>query len=323
MAFTAKDVAKLREQTGAGMMDCKKALTATDGDMEKAAEYLREQGVSIAAKKASRIASEGVVYPVVSKDGHVGAMIEVNCESDFVAKSDAFVKLCKDIADVVMNSDMNGEDAADAVLNSEAGSEFGSVNELLAAKCAEGTVLDMVNNATAKIGEKISVRRFVKLDIQNGMVEAYDHMGGKIGVLVVVESDKNINDSEQFKTMCHDIAMHIAAFAPKYVYDEEVPADETAHEKEILTAQAMNEGKPAAVVEKMIGGRIKKFFKEVCLIDQEFAKDSSKTIRQVVDETAKAVGAKLKIVRFERFMMGEGLEKKNENFAEEIAKLQK
>lgn len=305
MAFTAKDVAKLREQTGAGMMDCKKALTATDGDMTKAAEYLREQGVNIAAKKASRIASEGAVYPMVAKDGKTGAMVEINCESDFVAKADAFVALCGQIGDIVCKSSVQ------------------TVDELLATKSPDGTVLDLINNATAKIGEKISLRRFVKISTEQGLVEAYDHMGGKIGVLVEVATNKDLNSDETFKTMCHDIAMHIAAFSPKYVYDSEVPAAETEHEKEILTAQALNEGKPAAVVEKMIGGRIKKFFKEICLIDQDFAKDSSKTIRQLVDETAKALGAEIKIVRFERFLMGEGLEKKNENFAEEIAKLQK
>ncbi|MCI9031224.1 MAG: elongation factor Ts [Clostridia bacterium] len=305
MAFTAKDVAKLREQTGAGMMDCKKALTATDGDMKKAAEYLREQGVNIAAKKASRIASEGAVFPMVAKDGKTGAMVEVNCESDFVAKADTFVALCSQIGEIVCANDVK------------------SVDELLATKCSDGTVLDLINNATAKIGEKISLRRFVKVSTQQGLVEAYDHMGGKIGVLVEVATNKDLNGNETFKTMCHDIAMHIAAFSPKYVYDSEVPAAETEHEKEILTAQALNEGKPAAVVEKMIGGRIKKFFKEICLIDQDFAKDSSKTVRQLVDETAKALGAEIKIVRFERFLMGEGLEKKNENFAEEIAKLQK
>lgn len=305
MAFTAKDVAKLREQTGAGMMDCKKALTHTDGDMDKAAEYLREQGVNIAAKKASRIASEGVVYAAVSADGKIGAMVEINCESDFVAKSDSFMDLCKQVADLVMANDVK------------------DVDQLLTVKTAEGTVLDLVNNATAKIGEKISIRRFTKNSVTSGMEEPYNHMGGKIGVLLEVETDKDVNSNEAFKTMCHDVAMHIAAFSPKYVYDEEVPAEETAHEKEILTAQALNEGKPANVVEKMIGGRIKKFYKEICLIDQDFAKDSSKTIRQLVAETAKSVGAEIKIVKFERFVMGEGLEKKNENFAEEIAKLQK
>lgn len=305
MAFTAKDVAKLREQTGAGMMDCKKALTHTDGDMDKAAEYLREQGVNIAAKKASRIASEGVVYCGVSADGQTGAMVEINCESDFVAASATFVELCKKVADLVISS------------------KAATVEELLAVKCDEGTVLDLVNNATAKIGEKISVRRFVKLASKCGMVEGYIHLGGKIGVLVEVATDKSIGNNAELRTVCHDVAMHIAAFAPKYVYDEEVPAAETEHEKEILTAQAMNEGKPASVVEKMIGGRIKKFYKEICLIDQDFAKDSTKTIRQLMEETSKKVGANVKIVRFERFLMGEGLEKKNENFAEEIAKLQK
>lgn len=305
MEITAKDVAALREQTGAGMMDCKKALVATGGDMKKAADYLREQGVNVAAKKASRIASEGAVYPAVSSDGKKSAMVEINCESDFVAKADAFVELCEQVAEIAVKSDVK------------------TLDELLAAKSKGGTVLELINGATAKIGEKISLRRFVKLDCKSGMVDAYNHLGGKIGVLVSVESDKDLSGNAVFKTLCHDIAMHIAAFSPKYVYETEVPADEIAHEKEILTAQALGEGKPAAVVEKMIGGRIKKFFKEVCLIDQEFAKDASKTIEQLVAETGKALGAKLKIVSFERFLMGEGLEKKNENFAEEIAKLQK
>ncbi len=305
MAFTAKDVAELRNRTGAGMMDCKKALTHTDGDMEKAAEYLREQGVNIAAKKASRIASEGVVYTGVSADGKAGAMVEINCESDFVSASATFVELCKQVCDAIISGKAE------------------TVEELLAVKSGAGTVLDLVNNATAKIGEKISVRRFVKFETKSGMIDGYIHMGGKIGVLVEVKTDKDINSKSEFKAMCHDIALHIAAFAPKYVKESEVPEDEVAHEKEILTAQALNEGKPAAVVEKMIGGRIKKFFANVCLIDQEFVKDNSKTVNQVVAETAKNLGTQIDIVKFKYFVMGEGLEKKNENFAEEIAKLQK
>lgn len=305
MAFTAKDVAKLREQTGAGMMDCKKALTHTDGDMEKAAEYLREQGVNIAAKKASRIASEGVVYTGVSNDAKTGAMVEINCESDFVSASATFVELCKSVCEAIISSKAE------------------TVEELLTVKTAEGTVLELVNNATAKIGEKISIRRFVKFSTKSGMIDGYIHMGGKIGVLVEVGTDKNLNSDAEFKAMCHDIALHIAAFVPKYVKESEVPDEEVAHEKEILTAQALNEGKPAAVVEKMIGGRIKKFFAGVCLLNQEFVKDNSKTVSQVVAETAKNLGAKIEVVQFKYFLMGEGLEKKNENFAEEIAKLQK
>ena len=204
MAFTAKDVAKLREQTGAGMMDCKKALTATDGDMEKAAEYLREQGVNIAAKKASRIASEGAVAAFVTDNGKVGALAEVNCESDFVAKSEPFVELSTAVARQV--AETNPAD----------------VETLLASKAGKSTVTELVNNATAKIGEKLSVRRFVRFETKSGHQEFYLHMGGKIGVLLEVETASDLSKNADFKTMCHDIAMHIAASSPKYVYPEEV-----------------------------------------------------------------------------------------------------
>lgn len=307
MAFTAKDVAKLREQTGAGMMDCKKALTATDGDMDKAAEYLREQGVSIAAKKASRIASEGVVSAYMSADGKVGALAEINCESDFVAKNASFVEFADSIAKQVA---LNAPADVDALLNEKAIDE-------------NGTVLDKINNATAKIGEKLSLRRFARIEADRA--ETYIHMGGKIGVLLAVKTDKDLNGNEQFKTACHDIAMHIAAFAPKYSYDSEVPAEEVAHEKEILKAQIKNDpknaSKPDQIIEKMLDGRIKKFYKEVCLVDQDFVKDPSVTVAQHLSSVAKAAGGSAEIVRFERFVMGEGLEKKNENFAEEIAKI--
>ncbi len=195
---------------------------------------------------------------------------------------------------------------------------------LLAAKTDNGTVSELITATTAKTGEKISLRRFI---IQKGIKEeAYIHMGGKIGVLLEVDTDKPLNDNAQFNAMCHDIAMHIAAFAPQYIYNDEVPAEATEHEKEILRIQAANDpknaNKPKEVLEKMIGGRLGKFYKEVCLIDQEFAKDASVTIRQLVENTGKALGAKITLKKFTRFVMGEGLEKRNENFAEEIAKMQ-
>lgn len=278
MAFTAKDVAKLREQTGAGMMDCKKALTATDGDMDKAAEYLREQGVSIAAKKASRIASEGVVSAYMSEDGKVGALAEINCESDFVAKNASFVEFADSIAKQVALA--NPLDV-DALLNEKAID-------------GEGTVLDKVNGATAKIGEKISLRRFARMEI-SGRAETYIHMGGKIGVLLGVETDKDLSANAEFKAACHDIAMHIAAFAPKYSYDSEVPEEEVAHEKEILKAQIKNDpknsSKPDQIIEKMLEGRIKKFYKEVCLVDQDFVKDPSVTVAKHLENVAKAQAA--------------------------------
>lgn len=308
MAFTAKDVATLRAQTGAGMMDCKKALTATDGDMDKAAEYLREQGVSIAAKKASRIASEGLVGAYAVEAGNVGALAEINCESDFVANSEPFIALVAAVAKQVAETN---PESLEALLASPANFD-------------EGTVQDAINNATAKIGEKISLRRFVRTEV-NGRVETYIHMGGKIGVLLGVKADANVLGNADFITACHDIAMHIAAFAPKYAYDAEVPEAEVEHEREILKAQIKNDdkmkGKPDAIIDKMLVGRIKKFYKEICLVDQDFVKDPSVTVAQHLAAVAKAAGGNAEIVGFERFVMGEGLEKKNENFAEEIAKI--
>ena len=300
MNFTAKDVAALREQTGAGMMDCKKALVATDGDMTKAAEYLREQGVSIAAKKASRIASEGVVSAYTSADGKVGALAEINCESDFVARGDMFL------------------DLANAIAKQVAETNPADLDTLLAATAwdGDGTVLDKINTATATIGEKISLRRFTRMEM-TGKAETYIHMGGKIGVLLGIDYDGDASLDE----VSHDIAMHIAAFGPKYCYNDEVPAEEVEKEKEILKAQIKNDpknaSKPDDIIDKMIKGRIGKFYKEVCLIDQDFVKDPSVTVANQLQKVAK--GAKL--VKFERFVMGEGLEKKNENFAEEIAKM--
>ena len=304
MAFTAKDVAKLREQTGAGMMDCKKALTETDGDMTKAAEYLRERGVAVAAKKASRIASEGAVYSYVTPDCKTGALAEINCESDFVAKSDEFIGLCKKVAETVAVKNPASDEA------------------LLAETYGSDTVTDLINAATAKIGEKIAYRRMARYTTGCGRVETYIHMGGKIGVMLEVATDKDVNGNAEFAATCHDVAMHIAAFAPRYVRESEVPAEEVEHEKEILKVQAMNEGKPAAVAEKMVQGRIKKFFKEICLLDQEYLKDTSITVAQAVEALNKSVGVKAEIKRFERFVMGEGLEKKVDNLAEEVAKIQ-
>ena len=306
MAFTAQDVAKLRAQTGAGMMDCKKALTATDGDMEKATEYLREQGVAVAAKKSSRIASEGIIAAYVCKCGRIGALAEVNCESDFVAKSDMFVELGTAVAKQV--ADTNPAD----------------LETLLSSKVdGNNTVTDLVNTATGKIGEKLSVRRFVRFEVKSGRQEYYLHMGGKIGVLVEFETEKDLSGNDEFKTMCHDVAMHIAASGPKYVYQNEVPAAEIEHEQEILKAQAINEGKPAAVADKIIAGRIKKFYKEICLVEQEFVKNPDVTVGQLVADFGKKVGCGVKIVRFACLVMGEGLEKKVDNLADEVAKMQK
>ncbi|MCL2796557.1 MAG: translation elongation factor Ts [Firmicutes bacterium] len=306
--FTAQDVAKLREITGAGMMDCKKALTATDGDMEKAGEFLREQGISVVAKKAGRIASEGAVASAVSANGKIGALCELNCESDFVGKSPAFQKLCGDVAAAVVSADPADLDA------------------LLSAAAEGGTVAELITAATASIGEKLSLRRFVRQQIALGREESYIHMGGKIGVLLEVETSQCLNANSEFITMCHDIAMHIAAISPKYVYESEVPQSEIDKEKEIIKAQLANDpankSKPEAILEKMAGGKIKKFIKEVCLVEQEYVKDASLTVGAFVAQNAKKFGCDIKIVRFSKFIMGEGLEKKSDNLAEEVAKMQ-
>jgi len=314
MAFTALDVAKLREQTGAGMMDCKKALTNTNGDMEKAAEYLREQGVLVAAKKADRLASEGAVAAFTAADGLTGALVEVNSESDFVAKSDDFLALAGKIAKHV------------AVENPK------DVDTALAQKFCDDkniTITDLINHATAKIGEKLALRRFIRHEVKEGINESYIHMGGKIGVLIEVKSDKKLDAKNQAaaKEMCRDIAMHIAAFGPKYVYDADVPKADVDYEKgmqkSIIANDPKAKGKPDNVIEKMVEGRIGKFYKEICLINQDFAKDPSKTVAAVVAENSKNLGVNLSIVKFTRFVMGEGLEKKVDNLAEEVAKLQK
>lgn len=272
--------------------------------MTKAAEYLRERAWPSPAKKASRIASEGAVYSYVTPDCKTGALAEINCESDFVAKSDEFIGLCKKVAETVAVKNPASDEA------------------LLAETYGSDTVTDLINAATAKIGEKIAYRRMARYTTECGRVETYIHMGGKIGVMLEVATDKDVNGNAEFAAACHDVAMHIAAFAPRYVRESEVPAEEVEHEKEILKVQAMNEGKPAADAEKMVQGRIKKFFKEICLLDQEYLKDTSITVAQAVEALNKSVGVKAEIKRFERFVMGEGLEKKVDNLAEEVAKIQ-
>lgn len=304
--ITAKDVSELREITGAGILDCKKALVATDGDKEKAIVHLREMGVAVAAKKAGRIASEGAVAGLISKEATTGALVEVNCESDFVGKSDEFKALCANIATHILSS--NAKDVDSLLVEKYIGDKNISIQ-------------DLINNSTAKTGEKLSLRRFTKHALKCGRQEIYIHMGGKIGVMLEVETDKDLNTNADFVTMCHDVAMQVAAASPKYVYETEIPESERESEKNILKTQALKEGKPADVVDKMIVGRLKKYFKEICLVDQEFFKDTSLSIGQLVDNCAKSLGAKIKIIKFERLVMGEGLEKKVDNLAEEVAKM--
>lgn len=287
-AITASMVKELRTSTGAGMMDCKKALTEADGDMAKAVDILREKGLSQAAKKAGRIAAEGAVVSYVSEDGKVGVIVEVNCETDFVGHNEGFQTLAKSIAKQVAV-------AAPA-----------DVDALLTSEMDGKTVKDLVTEAVAKIGENISVRRFERFESAEGQVYSYIHGGGKIGVLV----DMKGGDAELGK----DVAMQVAAANPSYLNRDQVPAAELEHEKTVLSEQARNEGKPEKIIEKMVIGRINKYYKEVCLLDQEFIKDGDLTITKLL----KSKGAE--VARFARFQLGEGIEKKQENFVEEIQK---
>jgi elongation factor Ts len=300
--FTAKDVMALREITQAGMMDCKKALIECDGDFEKAKDYLREKGLAAAAKKAGRIAAEGVVGSYVCSGCGVGVVIEVNCETDFVAKTDNFQDFVSMLAEQVGKNDPADVDELmkqDSVTNPGL-----SVNDLL-------------NETVAKIGEKISIRRFTRYE---GVVDSYIHLGGKIGVLVEMDAPESLKDSDELKQVAHDICMQIAAAKPAYLTRDDVPAEEVEHEKEVNRAMALNEPKPkpAAVIEKMLVGRINKFYKENCLLEQLFVKDASLTITQVLENASKNLGAKIGVKQFVRYEMGEGLQKRECNFAEEV-----
>ena len=299
MAITAQMVKELREKTGAGMMDCKKALQEADGCMDRAVDILREKGLSKAAKKADRIAAEGLVAIEMNADNTVASIVEVNSETDFVAKNEDFKTFVKDSAEMALAT--TKED----------------VEGLLADTHKEGIALsEVLNNRVATIGEKLELRRFAKITT-NGQVAGYIHGGGKIGVLVELETEAR--DAEII-AMGRDIAMQVAAMNPKYVSKDDVDQEYIAHETEILTQQALNEGKPANIVEKMIKGRLEKQLKEVCLVEQTFVKNPDLTIKQLIADVAKKVGSEIKVARVVRFEVGEGIEKKEENFAEEVAK---
>ena len=289
--FTAKDVMALREMSGAGMMDCKKALTACEGDMDKAMDYLREKSLAASAKKAARIAAEGIVSSYVTDDHKVGAIVEVNCETDFVAKTDDFKALVNSVAKLVVE-----KNPAD-------------VDELMALDCGDGTVAEMVNRAVAKIGEKITIRRFARMEGQ--LVDTYIHLGGKIGVIVAAKTA----DAEKARPAVHDVAMHIAAAKPGVLHRDEVDPADLDKEREILRAQALNDTKPkpANIIEKMVEGRIGKYYKEVCLLEQPFVKNPDQSIEQMLKEHGD-----VELAAFVRFEMGEGLQKRQDNFAEEV-----
>jgi len=290
-------------------MDCKKALLENGGDMEKAVEWLREKGLAAAAKKAGRIAAEGMVAGYVTDDAKIGVIVEVNCETDFVANTDNFKDFCKKIAHHIAKA--NPADV-DTMLSQPFADD------------ASKTITDLISDATVAIGEKISVRRFARYEANAGVVETYIHMGGKIGVLLEVNNDKpETFGNEAFKAYYHDLTLQIAAARPTSVTKDEVPTDTLEKEKEILRAQALNEGKPEKIVDKMVEGRIEKYYKEVCLTEQPFVKDPDKSINQYTQEVAKAIGATIAPVKFERFERGEGIEKRQENLADEIAQMSK
>ena len=308
MAVTAKLVKELREMTGAGMMDCKKALTATDGDMDKAVEFLREKGLATARKKAGRIAAEGIVMLKVSEDGKKAVAVEVNAETDFVAKNEKFQGYVAQVAELALNTKAAD---IDAFMEEEwTFSESATVKEELA-------------HQIATIGENMNIRRFAQVTEENGFVASYTHMGGKIGVLVDVETDV-VNDA--VKEMAKNVAMQVAALKPLYTNDSEVSAEYIAHEKEILLAQIMNDPKesqkPEKVIQGMIAGRINKELKEICLLDQVYVKaeDGKQSVGKYVQEVAKANNANITIKGFVRFETGEGLEKKEENICRRSCK---
>ncbi len=290
--FSGSDVVALRQKTGAGVLDCKKALTETNGDMEKAIDLLREKGIATAAKKSSRIAAEGIVSAKV--EGNTAVLVEVNCETDFVAKGDQYKEFVAGVAEYVLKNDVKDAEA------------------LIEAK------KDETIEATAKIGEKISIRRFEKFTTENGVVESYIHMGGKVGVLVEVVGCT----CDGVKELAHDLALQIAAAKPLYLVPAEVSAEVIEHEKEILIAQIKNDpkmaSKPEQIIAKMVEGKVGKYYVENCLMNQAFVKDPSKTIETVVKEASASMGKELTVKRFVRFEMGEGLEKKSQDFAAEV-----
>lgn len=301
MAYTAADVKNLRETTGAGMMDCKKALDEV-GDFQKAVDYLRAKGLAAAAKKQSRVAAEGMISACVK--GKLAALVEVNCETDFVAKNDAFQAFSATAANVAVDAHIS------------------SVEELLNAKTANGlTIKDNISELTIKIGEKIDVRRVEALSLDgNGMIGSYVH-SGKIGVLCRVETDKDVTGNEAFQELVKDLCMQIAAANPQFLNASEIDEDFKAKEAEIYAAQLKEQGKPDAMIPNIVKGKLNKLASEVCLYEQAFVKDSDTTVGKLIETTAKTVGASIKVTKFIKLNLGEGIQKKEENFAEEIAKL--
>lgn len=302
MAFTATDVKNLREKTGCGMMDCKKALTEANGDMDKAVDILREKGLAAATKKSGRIAAEGVAYACTNEEGNIAVVIEVNAETDFVAKNADFNNFVEVCAKTVMEN--NPKTLEDLMACKASGSDL--------------TVEELVREKILTIGENIKVRRFARFD---GVVATYIHAGGRIGVMVKFDTTPEIASKPEFKEFAKDVAMQVAAINPGYLNKESVPAEVLEHEKKILTEQVMNEGKPANIAEKIVMGKLGKFYKENCLVDQVFVKDSSLSVNDYAKQTGKKLGGNIEITGFVRFEKGEGLEKREDNFVDEVANM--
>ncbi len=304
MAFTAKDVQALREKTGVGMMDCKKALVESDGDMDKAIDILREKGLASAAKKAGRVAAEGVV--AAYSDATCGALVEINCETDFVAKGEPFVNLANTVAKTVVAT------------------KPADVDTLLKETAADSdcTVEECVQEVFLALRENMKIRRFV---VSEGHVATYIHAGGTVGVMVSFDTDDATAAKPEFDLMGKDVAMQVAAMNPSYLDEASVPAEVLAHEKEILIAQMKEDpkmaNKPDQVLAKIVEGKIGKYFKENCLLDQAFVKDGDLSVSQYVAKVAKELGADIKVTGFVRYAKGEGIEKKEEDFAAEIASM--
>jgi elongation factor Ts len=300
--ISAQMVKELRESTGAGMMDCKRALTETNGDVEKAVELLREKGLAAAAKKSGRIAAEGLVETYISEDNKFGAVIELNCETDFVAANEGFITLAKNLAKQASKTTCE------------------TIEELLEEKYSENesiSIKDAVTALVAKLGEHMSFRRFQKFTIANGAVQSYVHGGGRIGVLVELSCD---TASNVVLEVAKDVAMQIAASNPLFLNRDGVDTELLEKEKEIFRLQALNEGKPEKIVEKMVEGRTQKYYKENCLIEQVWVRNADYTITKYLAEKSKEVGSPIAITKYARFERGEGIEKKEENFAEEVQK---
>lgn len=296
--ISAKMVAELRAKTGAGMMDCKKALIENEGDFDKATDWLREKGLAAAAKKAGRVAAEGRIHGSVRENAKLGVLLEVNCETDFVAKGNEFRDLCNNVGELILTKNPADLEALNGLLG------------------------DSIKEAVAKIGENISVRRFARYEVAtSGRVYSYIHGEGRVGVLIELVASSDVGaDQVAVKELAHDLALQLASMKARYVQRSEVPTSEIEHEKEILKAQAINEGKKPEVAEKMVAGRIEKYYKEVCLLDQEWVKDNAKSIGALVKEVAAKVGCDLSVKHFVRWEKGEGLEKKSDDFAAEVAK---